>query len=169
MRSIISEDEDYDGTVKAFMNGETVGQYMSNGDAWDSAAYSNEVPIQDVNGIDVIGDLSEDVLVYVDAETVREVDAEVPGRGHLDDVFEYEVDVEVVNGNGEVVQQDTGMFLSGGSEQVSPYVWAGEAMAKVTENESVNKVETGSNSGMGGELEFPLDEEENDDGLDVIQ
>ncbi|WEL23271.1 hypothetical protein [Candidatus Nanohalovita haloferacivicina] len=170
METKLTENENYESTVKAFMDGQAVGQYESNGDgSWATAAFSDEVPVQDVNGIDVVGDVSEDVLVYVDSDAAREVDAELDGREYLENVFEYNVDVEVVNDNGEVVQQDSGMFLSGGSDQVSPYVWAQEAVAKVTDDQSVQRIDSGSGASSGGELDFLLDEEEKDDGIDVIR
>ena len=155
--------------LEKFGNGENLGMYESSDDnTWQDAAFSSTVDYDEVNGIDVVGGLSEDLLFTVSTEQAREVTADVPGREYLDPTVEYEVEVGVFNREGETVDEGTATILSGKADQTSAEVWSDHAVTAALTDGEVDYHESGVEHSGEGELNFLMDEEPEPTGLDAI-
>lgn len=154
--------------LEDFQDGKSVGQYRTSedGDTYESAAFNETVHFDQIDGIDVVGELSEEYLVAVETDDVREVDAELEDREYLDQTFEYNVDVEVYDRDGEVVDEGEAVILSGSAYETGPQVWANHAADSALDDASVERVE-GNGTSSDGEIVGLLDEEE-ESGLDAI-
>lgn len=165
-----------DRTLEKFARGESVGEYSTQdqGQAWDTVSYSERQHFDSKNGVDVLGDVSERHMVEVEAENYREIDADIPELQHLEDVIEYDVDVTVISEDLEEKESRNATVLSGRPEQVTPAVWAAKAVEAAYEDTTVGRLETsrdfnGESNPNSGELNFLLDEDENEEGIDVIR
>lgn len=156
--------------MEEFADGQNLGSYQASEDGtWQKTAFSSTVSYDEQNGIEIVGEVSEDLLFMVDTEEAREVNANVDGREYLDPTVEYQVEVEVVNRDEEVVEEGYATFLSGKADQTSAEVWADQAIASALSDEEIDYVEGGGvESVEDGELDFLLDEEEEKSGLEAI-
>lgn len=156
--------------MEEFADGQNLGAYQASDDGtWQNAAFSSTVSYDEQNGIEVVGELSEDLLFTVNTQEAREVTADVEGREYLDPTVEYQVEVEVRNRDEEVVDEGYATFLSGKADQTSAEVWADHAVTSALSEGDIEYVEGGGVESTGdGELDFLLDEEEDPTGLDAI-
>lgn len=156
--------------LEDFQDGKSLTQYRTaeGSDLYKSAAFVETSNPDERRGIDIVGDATEDFLVSIETGNVREIDGDVLGKEYLDEIgeaFEYNVEVEVYDRDGNKVEEGDGMFVSGTAENVSPKLWADEAVDSALESGGVDKVE--GNSATDGGVEYLLDEEE-ESGLDAI-
>lgn len=156
--------------MEEFAEGQNLGAYEASDEGtWQNAAFSSTVSYDEQNGIEIVGEMSEDLLFMVDTEEVREVNADVEGREYLDPTVEYQVGVEVMNRDEEVVDEGYATFLSGKADQTSAEVWADHAISSALSDEEIEYVEGGGIESTGnGELDFLLDGEEEPSGMDAI-
>lgn len=159
--------------LEDFSKGKLVGQYRTteDGGAFESAAYSGVEPVNENNGVDVVGDLSNEHLYLVKTEEARPVDATLEGREYLDQVVEYQVQVDVVDRDLEETYDGSreATILSGTPSQTSPEVWTRHAVDVALDEEDLAVIEAEGSSGTG-EIEglMPEDEEPAPTGLDAI-
>ena len=155
--------------LEKFGNGQNLGMSQASQDGiWQNTAYSDTEEYDEVHGIDVIGELSEDLLFTVETEEAEAVDTEIPGREYLDPKVEYKVGVEVFTRDGETVDEGTATILSGKADQTSVHVWSDHAVTAALSEEEIEYVESGVENTGGGDLNFLLDKESEPTGIDAI-
>jgi hypothetical protein len=163
---MVNLDSDLMAVAQGFAEGKSVGYHSTSPgeEAWESAAFSRTVDVDEQNGVEVVGDATEDYLFIVSTDSSRPVDAEPEGREHLDQVVEYHVSVDVVDRNLEQPYDGTrsATILSGTPEQTSSQVWANRAVNKAYDDGDIDVVDPGRTYDSG-EIQSLMPEEETED------
>lgn len=115
---------------------------------YDAAAVAGRTPQDDK--IDRVMGAEDDRLYVLDTRDARRING--PAE------FEYSVDVEVFDRDGEQTDEDHVMFLSDGADRIDGGEWVSDALAKYTDDEAIDIID--SEAEAGGEIQGLLEEEE---------
>lgn len=152
-------DSDLMAVAQGFAEGKSVGYHSTSPDeeAWESAAFSRTVDFDEQNGVEVVGDASEDYLFIVSTDSSTSVPAEPEG-------VEYQVSVDVVDRNLEQAYDGTrnATILSGTPEQTSSQAWANHAVNAAYDDGEIDVIDQGR-SYDSGEIQSLMPEEETED------